>query len=102
LEELYEEFWKFIRVVVLHFHKLGQQRNSASENKSSRLSKYNKSKEGASSFDTSHRQVQSIDSDGCGPPEIWERNFRPGQLESENSTYDPRKEHNQTRGGHSM
>jgi hypothetical protein len=83
LEELYEEFSKFIRVMVLHFHKLGQQRKSASENKSSRLSKYNKSKEGASSFDTSHRHVQSIDSDGCGPPEIWERNFRPQRLESE-------------------
>jgi hypothetical protein len=30
---------------------------------------YNKSKEGASNLDTTHRQVHSIDSDGCGPPE---------------------------------
>jgi hypothetical protein len=77
LEELYEEFQKFSRAEVLYFRKLGQQRKSASENKSSRPFKYNKSKEGHSSFDTSHRQVHSIDSDRCGPPENWEKNFRP-------------------------
>jgi hypothetical protein len=79
LEELYEEFRKFSRAEVLLFHKLGQQRKSANENENSRLFKYSKSKEGTSSFDTSHRQVHSIDSDGCGPPENWEKNFRPQQ-----------------------
>jgi hypothetical protein len=101
LEELYEEFWKFSRVEVLHFCKLGQQRKSTSENESSRPFNYSKSKEGASSFDTSHRQVHSIDSDGCRPLKNWERNFSPPWTESENRTYDPRKDRNQTSGGHS-
>jgi hypothetical protein len=101
LEELYEEFWKFSRAEVLHFRKLGQQRKFASENECSRPYKYNKRKEGHSSFDTSHRQVHSIDLDGCGPPKNWEKNFRPPWPESENMSYDPRKDRIQTRGGHS-
>jgi hypothetical protein len=32
LEELYDEFHKFSRAEVLHFHKLGQQRKSTNEN----------------------------------------------------------------------
>jgi hypothetical protein len=76
LEELYEEFQKFSRAEVLHFRKLGQQRKFASDNESSRPFKYSKSKEGHSSFDTSHRQVHYIDSDGCRPPKNWEKNFR--------------------------
>jgi hypothetical protein len=36
LEELCDEFHKFSRAEVLHFRKLGQQRKSTSENKSSR------------------------------------------------------------------
>jgi hypothetical protein len=101
LEELYEDFQKFRREEVLHFYKLGQQRKSTSKNESSRPFKYNKSKEGSSNFDTSHRHVQNIDSDGCGPPKNWERNFRPLRPENENKTYDPRKDCNQTKGGHS-
>jgi hypothetical protein len=69
LEELYEEFQKFSRAEVMHFHKLGHQRKPASENKNTRPFKYNKSKEGTSCFDIAHRQVHSIESDGCGPPE---------------------------------
>jgi hypothetical protein len=76
LEELYEEFQKFSRAEVLHFRKLGQQRKFASDNESSRPFKYSKSKEVHSSFDTSHRQVHYNDSDGCGPPKNWEKNFR--------------------------
>jgi hypothetical protein len=34
------------------------------------------------SFDTSRKQVNNINSDGCGPRENWEKNF--GPLESEN------------------
>jgi hypothetical protein len=83
---------------VLHFRKLGQQRKSASENKSSRPFEYRKRKEGHSSFDTSHRQLHNIDLDGCGPPENWEKKFRPPRLESENRAYDPRKDRIQTRG----
>jgi hypothetical protein len=73
LEELYEEFQKFSRAEVLHFRKLGQKRKSTSENESTRPFKYNKSKEGHPSFDASHRQVHSIDSDGCRPLENWEK-----------------------------
>jgi hypothetical protein len=76
-EELYDEFWKFSRAEVLHFRKLGQQRKSTSKNESSRSFKYSKSKEGKSCFDTSHRQVHNIDSDGCGPLENWEKKFKP-------------------------
>jgi hypothetical protein len=73
LEELYEEFRKFSRAEILHFCKLGQQRKAVNENKSSRPFKYNKGKEGAPTFDTTHKQVHSIDSDGCRPSEIWEK-----------------------------
>jgi hypothetical protein len=101
LQELYEEFQKFSKVEILHFRKLDQQRKSARENESSRPFKYNKSKEVHSNFDTSHRQVHSIDSDGCRPPKNWEKNFRPPRPESENRAYDPRKDRTQTGGGHS-
>jgi hypothetical protein len=74
---LYEEFQKFSRAEVLHFHKLGQQRKAANENESSRPFKYNKGKEGAPTFDATHKQVHSIDSDGCRPLENREKNFRP-------------------------
>jgi hypothetical protein len=77
LEELYEEFRKFGRAEVLHFCKLGQQRKVVNENESSRPFKYNKGKEDAPTFDATHKQVYSIDSDGCGPPENLKKNFRP-------------------------
>jgi hypothetical protein len=77
MEELYEEFQKFSRAEVLHFRKLGQQRKVANDNKSSRPFKYSKGKEGAPTFDATHKQVHRIKSDGCRPPENWEKNFRP-------------------------
>jgi hypothetical protein len=98
LEEVYEEFHKFNRVEVLHFHKLGQQRNSRNLSESSRPFRYTKSKEGTSSFETPHRQVRSIVLDGYGPSENWEKNFRPPRTESENRTCDPIKDQSQTRG----
>jgi hypothetical protein len=100
LEELYDEFRKFSRVEVLHFHKLGQQKKSKSENKSSRPFKYSKGKEGTTSFDTPRRQVHSIDTDGCRPIENWEKNFRPPRPESKSKTYDPRGDRSQTRGSY--
>jgi hypothetical protein len=86
---------------VLHFCKLGQQRKAKNDNESSRPFKYSKSKEGTSSFDASHKQVHSIDSDGCGAPDNWEKIFRPPRQESENRAYDPRRDHHQTRGCYS-
>jgi hypothetical protein len=101
LEELYEEFEMFSRAEVLHFRKLGQQRKAAIENESSRPFKYSKTKEVASSFNVMHKQVHSIDLDGCGPLENWEKNSRPLRQESQNRVHDPRRDHQQTRGGYS-
>jgi hypothetical protein len=100
LEELYDEFRKFSRVEVLHFHKLGQQRKSTSENERSRPLKSNKGKEGTTSFDTPDRQVHSINTDRCRPPKNWEKNIRPPRPKSESRTYDPREDHSQTRRGY--
>jgi hypothetical protein len=69
LEELYDEFHKFSKAEVLHFRKLGQQRKSTSDNESSMPSKYNKGKEGTTSFDVPRKQVHNINTDGCGPLE---------------------------------
>jgi hypothetical protein len=49
LEGLYEEFWKFSRSEVSHYHKLDQQRKVTNENEGSRPFKYSKGKEGATS-----------------------------------------------------
>jgi hypothetical protein len=100
LEKLYDNFRKFSKSEVLHFHKLGQQRKTVNENQGSRPTKYNKSRENTSNFDTTHKQVHSIDSDGCGPQENWEKNFRPPRLESESRTYTPRRDCH-PRGGYS-
>jgi hypothetical protein len=86
---------------VLHFCKLCQQRKTLNENEGSRPAKYSKSRESTSSFDTTHKQVHSIDSDGCGPPENWEKDFRPPRLESETRTYNPRRDYHHPRGGYS-
>jgi hypothetical protein len=59
---------------VIQFRKLGQQRKTINENECSRPTKYIKNKENISNFDTTHKQVHSIDSDGCGPPKNWEKN----------------------------
>jgi hypothetical protein len=101
LEELYDNFRKFSRSEVLHFHKLGQQRKIINENESSRPAKYSRSRESALSLDTLHKQVHNIDLDGCGPLENWEKNFRPSRLESENRVYDSRRDHHHPRGGYS-
>jgi hypothetical protein len=50
----------------LHFCKLGKQRKAANENKSSRQFKYNKGKKGAPTFNATHKQVHSIDSNDMG------------------------------------
>jgi hypothetical protein len=101
LEELYDNFRKFSRSKVLHFRKLGQQRKTINENEGSRPAKYSKSRESASNFETTHKQVHSIDSDGCGPLKNWKKFFRPLHLESESRTYNPRRDYHHPRGGYS-
>jgi hypothetical protein len=85
---------------VSHFHELDQQRKVTSENEGSRPFKYTRNKEVVASFDTAHKQVHHIDSNGCGPPENWDKNFRPPRQESENGVYESRKDHQQNRGGY--
>jgi hypothetical protein len=85
---------------VSHFRKLDQQKKATSENEGSRPFKYTKNKEGAASFDIAHKQVHNIDSNGCGPLENWDKNFRHPRQESENKMYDSRKDHQQNRGSY--
>jgi hypothetical protein len=100
LKKLYDNFQKFSRSELLHFHKLSQQRKTVNENEGSRPAKYSKSRENTSNFDTTNKQVHSIDSDGCGPPKKWEKKFRPLWLESKSRTYTPRRDYH-PRGGNS-
>jgi hypothetical protein len=60
---------------VLHFHKLGQQRKVSNENEGSRPTKYSKSRESTMNFGVPHKQIHSVDSNGCRPPKNWEKNF---------------------------
>jgi hypothetical protein len=85
---------------VLHFRKLGQQRKTVNENEGSRPAKYSKIRENTSNFDTTHKQVHSIDSDGCGPSENLEKNLRAPWPDSESRTYTPRRDYH-PRGGYS-
>jgi hypothetical protein len=48
---------------------MDQQRKVTSENEGSRPFKYIRNKERARSFDTTHKQVHIINSNGCRPPE---------------------------------
>jgi hypothetical protein len=101
LKALYKEFQKFSRSEVSHYRKLDQQRKVTSENKSSRSFKYSKGREGATCFDVAHKQVHNIDSDGCGPQENWDKYFRPPWQENESRPYEPRRDHQQSRGAYS-
>jgi hypothetical protein len=69
--ELYEEFVKFSKPDVLHFHKLEQQRKVPKHDEASRPTCYN---DNQCSYP---KQVNNIDSDRCGPLENWKKNFGP-------------------------
>jgi hypothetical protein len=66
LEELYNNFLKFVKLEVLHLCKLEQQRDVPKENEASRPTKYNRGRESTMRFDNTTKQLHSIDSDGCG------------------------------------
>jgi hypothetical protein len=85
---------------VLHFHKLDQQRKVPKENKASRPTQYSKSRESTMSFNTPHKQIHNIDSDGCGPPENWKKNYGPPQLKSRSRTFDTKRDYHHPRGGY--
>jgi hypothetical protein len=100
LEELYDNFYKFNRSEVLHFRKLDQQRKISKENKVSRPIKYTKSRDSSPSFKNAHKQINNINSDGCGPPENWEKKFRPSQLENRKKTFNAGRDYQNPRGGY--
>jgi hypothetical protein len=97
---LYDNFRKFSRLEVIHFRKLDQKRKVPKENKASRPTKYNKSREVTMSFKNAHEQIHIIYPDGCGPPENWEKNFGPPQLNNRNMTFNTRKDYHHLRGGY--
>jgi hypothetical protein len=45
------------------------------------------------SFDNVHKKIHNIDLNGCRPPENWEKNFGPPQLENRNRDFDTRKDY---------
>jgi hypothetical protein len=66
--ELYEQFAKFSKSEIQHFHKLEHERKIPKPDKAPRP-RYN---------DNQHnylRPVHSIDSNGGEPPEDWEKNY---------------------------
>jgi hypothetical protein len=52
------------------------------------------------SFSNAHKQIHNTDSDGCGLPKIWEKNFGPSQPENRNMAFDPKKDYHHPRGGY--
>jgi hypothetical protein len=100
LEKLCDNFRKFSKLEVLHFHKLKQQRKAAKENRASRPTKYDRGRESTMSFDNTTKQIDNTDSDGCGPLENWKKNFRPSQPENRNGAFDTRKVYHHPRGGY--
>jgi hypothetical protein len=67
--ELYEQFAKFSKSDVQHFGKHEQQRKNTRTDKATRPPRYNDSQR------IYPKLVHSIDFDGCGPPENWEKIF---------------------------
>jgi hypothetical protein len=84
--ELYEQFAKFSKMEILQFHKLEQQRKVSKPDEATRP-RYNDNQR------SYPRPVHNIDSDGCGPPENWEKNFGPSPQERNPGTFDQRSPH---------
>jgi len=96
IQELYENFEKFSKSEVLHFRKLEQQRKAPKETETSRPGKFQHNR----STSTQQRAVNSIDSDGCGPPENWEKNYEdPRSPQRKEKSFDSRRDQNDRRGG---
>jgi hypothetical protein len=67
--ELYEQFMKFSKSEIQYFRKLEQQRKVSKIDEALRPC-YNENQR------SYPKPVHNIDSDGCGSPENWEKNFR--------------------------
>jgi hypothetical protein len=81
--ELYEEFAKFSKSDVSHFRKLEQQGKGPKHDKASVPPHHNNQ----CSYP---KQVHNINSDGCGPPENWEKNFGAPPQERSQRTFEQR------------
>jgi hypothetical protein len=98
LEELYDNFHKFSKSEVLHFHKLEQQRKVLKENEASRPTKYNRGTPWALTKQPS--KFTSLTPMDAPPPENWKKKFDPPQLENRNRVFDTIKEYHQLSGGY--
>jgi hypothetical protein len=84
MSELYKKFTKFSKSEIQHFRKLEQQRETPKPYEAPRPPCYN---------DSQHsypKPMHSIDSDGCGPPEDGEKNFRSPLQERSQKAFDQR------------
>jgi hypothetical protein len=82
--ELYEQFAKFSKYEIQHFHKLEQQRKVSKADEAPRP-RHNESQH------SYPKPMHNIDSDRCGPPENWEKNYgTPSQQTSHRTTSDQR------------
>jgi hypothetical protein len=81
--ELYEQFAKFSKSEIQHFHKLDQQRKISKPDKAPRPHFNNNQ----CSYP---RPVHNIDSDRCRPPENWEKIFGTPSQEWHRRTSDHR------------
>jgi hypothetical protein len=54
---------------------------------------YNRGRQSTISFDNTTKQVNSTNSDGCGHPENWEKNFGPPQPEHMQQAFDTKKDY---------
>jgi thiamine kinase-like enzyme len=90
--ELYEEFTKLSKSEVLHFCKFEQQTETTKHDEAPRPPHYSDNQR------SYPKQVNSIDFDGCGPPENWEKNFGPPPQERSQRTFDYKQNQYSQRG----
>jgi hypothetical protein len=92
MPELHEQFTKFSKSEIQHFCKLEQQRKISNLDEAPR-SRYNENKR------SYPKPVHNIDSNGCGPPENWEKIFGTPLQETHPRTSDQRFSQYNQRGG---
>jgi hypothetical protein len=51
-------------------------------------------------FNIPHKKIHSTNSNGCGPPKNWKKNFGPPQLDGRNMTFDSKRNYHHPRGSY--
>jgi hypothetical protein len=93
MPKLYEQFAKFRKSEIQHFRKLEHQRKISKLDEAPRPC-HNESQR------SYPKHFHSIGSDGCRPPENWEKNYRtPSQQTNHSTTSDQRFNQYSQRGG---